>query len=281
MNAWEATDYYCGILSEMGFELEKNYENNFIVHNENSKENIWTIAMDRDLYNNQQQNMFRSWHSRHAAAYGFSGENGSCATLKTLEVFGYGTELEDPRFDLNYWAGEVYDLDYQPVFDRVGAPLVYVPEAVEMELTLSPYVETAGARMKKYAVDKNAMKDGKLMDNDIVLFRFADVLLMRAEALLRMGEVGMGQGYYDQVRRRAKVPLRSLTLDNILDERLLELCWEGWRRQDLIRFRQYESLFEGDEYDMKVDESDGHTTVYPIPADVMALNHNLTQNPGY
>lgn len=32
---------------------------------------------------------------------------------------------------------------------------------------------------------------------------------------------------------------------------------------------------------MKVDESDGHTTVYPIPADVMALNHNLTQNPGY
>jgi hypothetical protein len=70
-------------------------------------------------------------------------------------------------------------------------------------------------------------------------------------------------------------------MQNILDERLLELCWEGWRRQDMIRFGQYESLFEGDEFDPKVDERDGHTTVYPIPADVMALNHNLTQNPGY
>ena len=282
MNAWQAADFYCDVLtSNMNFELETSYENNFIVHNENSKENIWTIPMDKDLYNNQQQNMFRSYHSRHAAAYGFSGENGSSATLKTLQVFGYGTEDEDPRFDLNYWSGEVYDLDYNPVYDREGLPLVYEPEAVDLVLTQSPYVETAGARMKKYAIDKNAMKDGKLMDNDIVLFRFADVLLMRAEALLRDGRAAEGQTYMDAVRDRANVPLRPLTLQNILDERLLELCWEGWRRQDMIRFGQYESLFEGDEYDAKVDERDGHTTVYPIPADVMALNHNLTQNPGY
>ena len=282
MNAWQAADFYCDVLtSNMNFELETSYENNFIVHNENSKENIWTIPMDKDLYNNQQQNMFRSYHSRHAAAYGFSGENGSSATPKTLQVFGYGTEDEDPRFDLNYWSGEVYDLDYNPVYDREGLPLVYEPEAVDLILTLSPYVETAGARMKKYAIDKNAMKDGKLMDNDIVLFRFADVLLMRAEALLRDGRAAEGQTYMDAVRDRANVPLRPLTLQNILDERLLELCWEGWRRQDMIRFGQYESLFEGDEYDPKVDERDGHTTVYPIPADVMALNHNLTQNPGY
>ncbi len=282
MNAWQAADFYCDVLtSSMNFELETSYENNFIVHNENSKENIWTIPMDKDLYNNQQQNMFRSYHSRHAAAYGFSGENGSSATLKTLQVFGYGTEDEDPRFDLNYWSGEVYDLNYDPVLDREGLPLVYVPEAVDLILTLSPYVETAGARMKKYAIDKNAMKDGKLMDNDIVLFRFADVLLMRAEALLRDGRAAEGQTYMDAVRDRMNVPLRPLTLQNILDERLLELCWEGWRRQDMIRFGQYESLFEGDEFDPKVDESDGHTTVYPIPADVMALNHNLTQNPGY
>jgi hypothetical protein len=55
----------------------------------------------------------------------------------------------------------------------------------------------------------------------------------------------------------------------------------GWRRQDLIRFNQYESLFQGDAFDDKVDESDGHTRLYPIPGYVMALNHNLQQNPGY
>ncbi len=68
------------------------------------------------------------------------------------------------------------------------------------------------------------------------------------------------------------------TLDNILDERLLELCWEGWRRPDLIRFNRYKSLYEGPG---AIDESDGHTNVFPLPADVRALNSNLTQNPGY
>ena len=135
--------------------------------------------------------------------------------------------------------------------------------------------------MKKYAVDLFAPKDGKLMDNDIVLFRFADVLLMRAEACLRSGRTAEGQKDFNAVRNRVLMPERPLTEKTLLDERLMELCWEGWRRQDMIRFGQYESLFEGTQFDAKVDEHDGHTTVYPIPGYVMALNHNLTQNPGY
>ena len=130
--------------------------------------------------------------------------------------------------------------------------------------------------MYKYAFDKNAIKDGKLIDNDIVLFRFADVLLMRAEAKERLGLDGSDD--FNAVRLRADAPARECTLDNILDERLLELCWEGWRRQDLIRFGQYKSLYEGSD---AIDESDGHTTVFPIPADVRALNSNMTQTPGY
>ena len=117
------------------------------------------------------------------------------------------------------------------------------------------------------------------MDNDSVLFRYADVLLMRAEAKLRLGLDG--QADFDAIRDRVGMDRRELTLQNLLDERLMELCWEGWRRQDLIRFNQYESLFEGDFFDDKTDESDGHTCLYPIPTDVITLNHNLTQNPGY
>ncbi len=283
---WQDVIDYCDRIEGQGYALEADYRANFDVRNENSCENIWVIPMDKDLYSNQQQNLFRSYHYRHAAAYGFTAENGSCATRRVLEVAGYGTDDEDNRFSLNYWAGAVTDLDGNIVSDRTGQPLVYHPAEVQLDLSGSPYVETAGARMKKYAVDKNAMKDGKLMDNDIVLFRYADVLLMRAEARLRLAAAGgdaatltaAAQADYDAVRRRANMPTRPVTLQRLLDERLLELAWEGWRRQDLIRFNQYESLYIGPD---RIDESDGHTTLFPIPADMITLNHNLTQNPGY
>ncbi len=281
MNAWEATIYYCNQLENADYELEELYTSNFEVHNENSNENIWVIPMDKDLYYNEMQYFFRSWHYRHAAAYGFTGENGACATKRTLEIFKYGTWSEDPRFLLNYYDGIVFDNNRKIVRDRNGEVFEYKPWEVELDLSDSPYLETAGARMNKYVVDRNATKNGKLMDNDIVLFRFADVLLMHAEALLRNGQAEEGQDYFNAVRGRVDAPEKPLTLQNLLDERLLELCWEGWRRQDLIRFGQYESLFMGDQWDEKVDESDGHTTVFPIPGGMIDFNPNLTQNPGY
>ncbi len=281
MNAWEATIYYCDQLENADYELEELYTSNFEVHNENSNENIWVIPMDKDLYYNEMQYFFRSWHYRHAAAYGFTGENGACATKRTLEIFKYGTWSEDPRFLLNYYDGIVFDNDRKIVRDRNGEEFEYKPWEVELDLSDSPYLETAGARMNKYVVDRNATKNGKLMDNDIVLFRLADVLLMHAEALLRNGQAEEGQDYFNAVRGRVDAPEKPLTLQNLLDERLLELCWEGWRRQDLIRFGQYESIFMGDQWDAKVDERDGHTTVFPIPGGMINFNPNLTQNPGY
>ena len=281
MNAWEATIYYCDQLENADYELEELYSSNFEVHNENSNENIWVIPMDKDLYYNEMQYFFRSWHYRHAAAYGFIGENGACATKRTLEIFKYGTWSEDPRFLLNYYDGIVFDNDRKIVRDRNGEVFEYKPWEVELDLSDSPYLETAGARMNKYVVDRNATKNGKLMDNDIVLFRLADVLLMHAEALLRNGQAEEGQDYFNAVRGRVDAPEKPLTLQNLLDERLLELCWEGWRRQDLIRFGQYESIFMGDQWDAKVDERDRHTTVFPIPGGMINFNPNLTQNPGY
>ena len=281
MNAWEATIYYCDQLENADYELEELYSSNFEVHNENSNENIWVIPMDKDLYYNEMQYFFRSWHYRHAAAYGFTGENGACATKRTLEIFKYGTWSEDPRFLFNYYADIVFDNDVILVRDRNGEEFEYKPWEVELDLSDSPYLETAGARMNKYVVDRNATKNGKLMDNDIVLFRLADVLLMHAEALLRNGQAEEGQDYFNAVRGRVDAPEKPLTLQNLLDERLLELCWEGWRRQDLIRFGQYESIFMGDQWDAKVDERDRHTTVFPIPGGMINFNPNLTQNPGY
>ena len=279
MNAWEATIYYCEEIKRYGFLLEKSLITNFMVRNEQSNENIWVIPMDKDLYRTQNCNMLRSLHYRHAAAYGFTGENGTSATKRVLEIFDYNTDQEDNRFKFFYWAGVVEDLDGNPILDRTGKPLVYYPDKVAKDLSNSPFVETAGARMQKYTIDKNGTKDGKLTDNDIVLFRLADVYLMEAEAKFRNGEGG--QDEYNAIRDRANMPRRPISLQNLLDERLLELCWEGWRRQDLIRFGQFKSLYEGEDIEPVIDESDGHTTVFPIPGDILKLNENLTQNPGY
>ena len=148
---------------------------------------------------------------------------------------------------------------------------------VKIDLTGSPYMQTAGAREKKYETDLTAYNDGKNIDNDIVLFRYADVLLMKAEAEVRNGENGDQE--LNEVRSRAGMPYRKATLENILKERLLELMWEGWRRQDLIRF----DLFHKS-YDLRTattKEADRHTIVFPIPKKALDLNPLLMQNTGY
>lgn len=276
-NAWEATIYYCDLISYLGYRLSDKYEDNFEVYNESSVENIFTIPMDKRSYTNQMQYLFRSLHYNHAAALGMAGENGTSATVDALKIYGYGTDQEDPRFHKNYYAGIMYDLNGTVIKTDLGKVLEYLPWEIQLDLSDSPHQKMAGARMKKYVIDKTNIKDGKLIDNDIVLFRYADVLLMKAEAKVRKGEVGDEE--LNAVRGRVDAPDRRATLDNILDERLLELAWEGWRRQDLIRFDKYHQAY--DQRPQLSGEKNRYTTVFPIPYNVLELNRNMSQNKGY
>lgn len=276
MNAWQACIHYCDMLYEDGYRLESKYQQNFAVHNETSQENIFTIPMDKNLYSNLFLNLFRSRHYNHGSAYGMDAENGSCATRSTVLTYGYGSKEVDKRYVINFFSDTV-KVDGNVVRLDNGDALIYRPLEVQPDLTGSAYEKTAGARMAKYEIDRQAYSDGKLQSNDIVLFRYADALLMKAEAKVRNGEDGSSE--LNQVRARAGMPDRSASLDHILEERLLELMWEGWRRNDLIRF----GLF-GSPYDMRPqlqNESSGYTTVFPIPKTALELNGNLKQNKGY
>lgn len=275
-NAWQTCVHYCDLIKAAGYTLEADYTKNFAVHNEGSSENIFTIPLDKILYLNEFHYLFRSRHYAHGGAYSGASENGTCATLHTMAVNGFGTETPDARLDMNFYTGKV-EVDGKYVTMDDGTLLEYKPLAVEKNLTASPYLETAGARMKKYEVDRTAYSDGRMPDNDIVLYRYADVLLMKSEAKVRNGESGDEE--MNAVRSRVGMPSLSATLDNILNERLLELVWEGWRRQDMIRFGTY-----GKQYDIHTpSEADkkGYTTVFPIPEKARELNTNLKQNPGY
>ncbi|WP_294501211.1 RagB/SusD family nutrient uptake outer membrane protein [uncultured Bacteroides sp.] len=276
-NAWQSVEFYCDQITALGYRLESDYAANFAVYNEGSVENIFTIPMNKTLYTNQMQYLFRSRHYNHAKALGLSGENGSSATIEALQTFGYETNEQDPRFDYCYYAGTVYDLKGNVVKLDDGTALVYEPWKVKLDLSDEPYEKTAGARMKKYEIDDKAMKDGKLMENDIVLFRYADVLLMKSEAKVRDGRNGDEE--LNQVRTRVGAPERTATLDNLLAERQLELAWEGWRRQDLIRFGQFTRSYNS--RPQLPNEESGYTIVFPIPEKIRQMNPGWEQHPGY
>lgn len=273
LNAWQTCEAYVDSLTAFGYRLADDYASNFAVHNETSVENIFTIPMDKQLYTNEFKNLFRSRHYNHGGALGMDAENGSCATLYAVRAYGYGTDSVDSRWAINFFADTV-SVDGHIVSLDNGQPLIYQPLAVAINLTGNEYEKTGGARMSKYEIDRTAYSDGKLQNNDIVLFRYADALLMKAEAKVRDG--GDGSAELNSVRRRVGMPSRPATLDNILQERLLELMWEGCRRPDLIRFGRF-----GQSYDIRQalpNEDTGYTTVFPIPTKAINLNGNLKDN---
>ena len=280
-NTWEAVERYCVFVSAGGYSLATEFKDNFSISNEESPELIFTIPMDIYNYSNRFTQQFRSLHYNHASALGLNGENGPCATIEAMNTFGYdkGTDA-DTRLYWTYYCDNVFnDKTGEMVTLDDGSPLVYYPMAVKLDLSNDPFEKTAGARMRKYEIDFAAMSDGQLRRNDIVLFRFADVLLMQCEAMLRDGRAGAeADELLNMVRSRSHMEPRTATLDNVLEERMLELAWEGWRRNDLIRF----GLFTRSYTDRPQTDADrnGYTLVFPIPGETLSASGS-SQNPGY
>ena len=277
VNAWKAVVAFCDKIESYGYILSPSIKDNFSPTNEISQENIFTIPMDPTKYNNWYCYFFRSRHYCHGAVLGGASENGTSATIEVLKAFGYDTEGQDPRFEDTFYAGMVYEDGVQVFEDDGKTPLQYHPWEVTLDLTGSPYEKTAGARLRKYANDPNANADGRNCNNDIVLFRFADVLLMRSEALVRDGQ--NGDLDLNRVRKRAEVPMRTATLETIQNERMLELSQEGWRRNDMIRFGRFTQSYT--DHEPSATDRNGCSIVFPIPSDLLTMNPSWEQNPGY
>jgi len=134
-----------------------------------------------------------------------------------------------------------------------------------------------GARNNKFYPDSTS--SSRNQGNDVPLFRYADVLLEKAEAILRGATTTNGDSplsLVNQVRSRAgAAAFTSVALTDILDERGRELSFESWRRNDLIRFGQFEKP-----WGIKTDVNPDHR-IFPIPNSQIQLNSQLIQNPGY
>lgn len=131
--------------------------------------------------------------------------------------------------------------------------------------------DVTGMRLLKYSPLNGAHTSGT------VLARFADAHLMRAEAMLRLGNTAEALAEVNELRavRANTSPLASIDEAELLAERGRELYMEYVRRNDLIRFGAFNGTWQFKE------AGDGHTNLFPIPAIALLSNPNLVQNPGY
>jgi starch-binding outer membrane protein, SusD/RagB family len=192
---------------------------------------------------------------------------GYVRTLATTAAPNYG-------FGYGFQIGQMYGFkDGAPTAlqDRVGNPLVFTK-------TLPGLIgnnELTGIRVLKYSPQNGAFTSG------VVMARFSDAHLMRAEAMHRLGQSAAALTEINELRSmRNNTPALAgpVTDAMILDERARELYTEGWRRNDMIRFDVFKNSWTFKDGEATAD---GHTNLFPIPSSALLSNPGLVQNPGY
>ncbi|WP_421873342.1 RagB/SusD family nutrient uptake outer membrane protein [Marinoscillum sp.] len=204
----------------------------------------------------------------------------------TLEEFYRSYDDADMRKEAFFIEGPQTDVNGNPIldvaFDKAdpdGAPINYTPEINELFPNGS---RQAGARLGKFSFKLGQLND---MDNDYPLFRYGELLLVKAEALCRLNNSwsnGEAWALVNQVRARAfepDQPITTFTEDAFLAERGREVFQESLRRTDLIRFGKW-----GDAWWEKSAHSDTYKNVMPIPLDQInaaSADFPLTQHVPY
>jgi hypothetical protein len=129
-------------------------------------------------------------------------------------------------------------------------------------------------------------------DYNYMITRYADALLMYAEALMVLNQTDLAVGYVNQVRARVNmtpIDVADLNIDRILHERRMELAFEGHRYFDLVRTGKAVECISCDlmsncDYEYRVFRSEPvpeYQLLLPIPVAEIEKDQTLTQNPGY
>ena len=266
------------------YNLSANFYDNFAPNNADiSKELIFTQQNGPGINRNGNSARSRYYCTLH---YKSPIPGGGWNGFTTLSDFYDKFEATDKRRGDSYpgftdssglkvglLLGQQFDKNGNALTDRSGSrPLSFTREIKLIETGAN--LEVTGIRVVKYVPD---LYNGDNVNNDYVFFRYADVLLMKAEALVRTNAAAAALPIVNSIRtKRLASALATVTLDNLLDERGRELYWESWRRQDLIRFGKFLQPFQE-----KPNTSGKERLVYPIPNAALAVNPNLEQNTGY
>lgn len=226
--------------------------------------------------------------------------------MSTIKEFYLKFNLANDVRNKTLLAGKQYENDGSPILiattkkgmdnsytgadgaTKVNYHLEFTPEMPlvkenTMDVGNDEIGKARGVRSIKFYPDPATNPDTRNQGNDFPVFRLADVILMKAEAILRgatattvKGELQTTDVLVNKIRKRAGAPnVSGITLNELLDERGRELAWEGWRRNDLIRFGKFE-----ENWGYKTNK-DTYRRIFPIPNSEKSLNPNLVQNTGY
>jgi len=283
----------CDKVIESGsYSIEDDYFSNFMIKNEASRENILVIVEDGsktneenvDKVKNKLQIYFLTLHYVHQKLWPKLQDkpwNGFCARPDYMNIFneedvrGAGEKNGNHNKHRYAWLlGPIYGQKTDTIIVDEGKScamdsVVILTQEIKCDTAkyaqtddncLSYALRTSGARNIKYEIDTAGVY--RYCENDFVLFRYADVILMKKEALVRGGSSENPNNYlteYEKMKARAfkhsanpaaayaaaypdADQVTNDLLGGILAERGRELSWECCRRRDLIRFEQFENI---------------------------------------
>lgn len=253
-------------LEGMGYSLNANYADNFRTETENSDESLFEVQYvanaGYDFWSNENQ---ASWTST------FMGPRSS-----GLVAGAYGWNQPTQEFVNNYEAGDL----------RKEVTILYEGGPAFDGQQYSPSWSFTGYNVRKFLVPLSTSPSFDNSPLNFPVLRYADVLLMKAEALNELGQTSLAQAPLNLVRNRAGLPDIASGMnqadfrDAVLRERRVELAFEGHRWFDLIRVNngQYGLNFL---HSIGKTNADEHHLLLPIPQIERDRNPNLSQNPGY
>lgn len=269
---WQHVVNLCDSVKALGYTLNTNYADNFNPQNKNTKESLFEVQYSGstayDYWSNENQ---CSWLSN------FTGPRGS-----VMVAGGNGWDQPTQEFVDSYETGDL----------RKDVTVLYEGCPDFDGKTYSKSYSTTGYNLRKFLVPKSIASAANNSPANFPVLRYADVLLMKAEALNELGQSTKAQlpssddnATLNKVRVRAGLAdvagLNQTDLRNkILHERRMELAFEGQRWFDLIRINNGKYGIDFLHSIGKLNMSEKFLLL-PIPQKEREANPNLTQNPGY
>jgi hypothetical protein len=273
---WQKAADACQEIIDSGlYSLESNFFNNFVTRNSGSNENIFVINYDE---NNAQGFNLPQMTLHYASQLTYNLQEQPWNGYSSLEEFYNSFDGDDARIrsflvgpQFSSTGARLEDLSAEPS-DPDGPPLTFTPS---ISMLAPNALRQEGVRVGKFEFRLGAASS---LSNDFPIYRYADILLTRAEALWRLNPASAeAVSLVNQVRGRSWPgnPVVTLTADELLAERGREMFAEATRRQDLIRFGRYNQPW------WEKPSSASTKNIFPIPQPQIQSNTDLVQNPGY
>lgn len=302
---WDKCIEACNqVINSKKYSMESEHRNVFLTNNEGSKEIIFSLPFDETYVSDWNAFDYHMYTLQPAnqATYSFQATpwGGVCCIPQYIASF----DPDDERLKDDFIQGQQYDASGNilncTMGELAGTPLNYINEVPSIDASQ----EIHGFRWGKF---EYALGITNRLSNDFPLLRYADVLLMKAEALLRKGNASEAASLVTEVRLRnftanpekatvtgedlmkdciyaygrhdtekTTIDQNAIQYGRMLDELGWEFSQEGRRRQDMVRFNAFTTLSW-----FSHDASDATKNLYPIPNSQILTNGKLKQNPGY